>query len=780
MTASTSPRLGRDRSCALVLIASGAFLYAFLLWKTKWIADDGWIYLCYVRNLFEHGELSFNLGEPIDAATSFVWLLALCISRAVFFFLTPREACFMLSWACCGSAYWLVARPILEGQWRYALAVAAIFFTPFVVSFSSSGLETPLILLLVVLMYTRLGHRPRATSTAVVFGLAPFARPELGIALGLYIVWMAAVRARRPLMVAASVPLGMALLRWLCFGSVLPNTAFVKLVSSSYGRGRFYFEEFALSYPHLNAMVVALGLVSLWLAGGTLLGWVRRRRPAGIASVHLFGATSTVALLAYVYAAGGDFMHGRFFLAPTVLGVLTAVDAGGSLLGHGSAWRHRSAVLVAGAMGLGATALLSQPHSQRVHFYFRIGVERHVYAQRNRNLSVWAGENLDPWAREGSALTAYAERVGRPVGVVANAIGQLRYASDPARVYIFDHLALTRVSGSLLDNHGYFRRIGHNQVVPVPLAIVNPRVTLLSTSVVHTHAALDDGLRDALTMTIGRRSHMLMALDDIDAHVAAGMLPADTWRRVDQRIEEVLEGELIDRNLVFFLFHRYPRERPLHAEIASHYEGYARQDAASWVRWYETQRDVIELAHAIESGAKPALPHRYLLYWREKTLRPLSSTYQRASWDLGSLPHCELDLDGTLVLPRDVTADISGSNVTLHSAWPERVYPQFHLGKALTKCPPGLDHIILDWEVVASTGSEAGSFVYEPGHEKGTMVIPGPPLKRPLAGRKSHEPVFAMRMVQGQRYVMRFEAVAVDLPDDEGLSVDQDPPSPEK
>jgi len=55
----------------------------------------------------------------------------------------------------------------------------------------------------------------------------------------------------------------------------------------------------------------------------------------------------------------------------------------------------------------------------------------------------------------------------------------------------------------------------------------------------------------------------------------------------------LLAGELIDRNLIFFLFHRYPRERPLFTDIAARYEAYTQDPAPSW------QQHLITLLRAL-------------------------------------------------------------------------------------------------------------------------------------------------------------------------------------
>lgn len=442
----------------------------------EWIADDGYIYLAYVKNLFEHGELVYNLGEPVDAATGFAWLVALVAVRGLLFFLDPRQVAFVLSWACVLLALLVLARRVLAGERRFLIAIALVFFSHVVVSFSTSGLETPLVILLSVAIYDRGRARFRSRSMAVMLGIAPFVRPELGVLLVVY--WCCLLRRfdGRHLAISMGALVALATARWLCFGDILPNTAFVKLFTPTYGQGWWYVYEFLVSYWYFDVLLACvLGLVGWWV-----YRLVRcRRPPESLTEHHAFAVSSILLLVAEIGASGGDFMHGRFLLTPFVFTVLLVVDLAPRRTPSRVRWG--SAALAAGALAAALAASLARPLCLRDGGYqfMKIGDEQYTSAILNPRLTAWSEPNPHEWADEARRLNRLSVRVGRPLGVPTAALGQKGYYRDASRVHIFDKLSLISVVGSMLDVQGFYRRMAHNVLAPAPLLYVEPRLTLV-------------------------------------------------------------------------------------------------------------------------------------------------------------------------------------------------------------------------------------------------------------------------------------------------------------
>src|SRR6266540_1324714 len=59
--------------------------------------DDAWIHLTYARNLAEHGEWAFRLGESSAGSTAPLWTLLLAIGFLIG--LAPYVWTYLLGWA---------------------------------------------------------------------------------------------------------------------------------------------------------------------------------------------------------------------------------------------------------------------------------------------------------------------------------------------------------------------------------------------------------------------------------------------------------------------------------------------------------------------------------------------------------------------------------------------------------------------------------------------------------------------------------------------------------
>ena len=65
----TESRSGPGGWVALILLVFAAQMLLYL----PYVTDDTYIYGRFARNLAEHGELAFNLGQPVHAITSPLW-----------------------------------------------------------------------------------------------------------------------------------------------------------------------------------------------------------------------------------------------------------------------------------------------------------------------------------------------------------------------------------------------------------------------------------------------------------------------------------------------------------------------------------------------------------------------------------------------------------------------------------------------------------------------------------------------------------------------------------
>ena len=65
--------MGRWVVLVLLLVAAAALIAHSLVFN--FVTDDAFISFVYSRNLVEHGQLVFNLGERVEGYTNFLWTL---------------------------------------------------------------------------------------------------------------------------------------------------------------------------------------------------------------------------------------------------------------------------------------------------------------------------------------------------------------------------------------------------------------------------------------------------------------------------------------------------------------------------------------------------------------------------------------------------------------------------------------------------------------------------------------------------------------------------------
>ncbi len=170
----------RPRAAGLLALAAYAAQAPLYF---RYITDDTFIYARFARNLARHGELAFNPGHPVHAATSPLW--AALGAAGARLGLEPFWVLKALGWIAGGVAVVTLAR-VAAAQLRdrtWTLLVIAVAATePWLVRWSGSGLETGLAALVVVAAMhcaLRPAAQVRWTALGWTLGCAPLVRPEL-------------------------------------------------------------------------------------------------------------------------------------------------------------------------------------------------------------------------------------------------------------------------------------------------------------------------------------------------------------------------------------------------------------------------------------------------------------------------------------------------------------------------------------------------------------------------------------------------------------------------
>ena len=281
------------------------------------MAEDAFITFRAVDNLLAgHGPV-WNIGERVQVYTHPLWYLLLSIGTA----LTGSSfyVSFLLSWLCLAGIAWIVSRLIrtqMQNQWGW-LAVAILAVSRAFTDYSSSGLENPLVHLLMCLyVWFWLSERPlqqRFFTTSLIYGLVYITRPD-GIFLltpaSAYLLYQ--MFKQKQAWFKSSLLALLPVIAWetfsiIYYGTPVPNTALAK-VNIDYERSvlltqAYHYFKFNLQNDPLTSAGIILAIVSA-LFNRRLL-------------TKLLAAGLVIQLL-YICYVGADYMMGRF-LSPAIL-----------------------------------------------------------------------------------------------------------------------------------------------------------------------------------------------------------------------------------------------------------------------------------------------------------------------------------------------------------------------------------------------------------------------------------------------------------------------------
>jgi len=364
-------RAGRwpPRARWLVLGAAAIALVAHSL-AYNFVTDDAYISFVFSRNLAEHGQLTFNLGQPVEGYTSFLWTFVLGVGMLAG--VPPGWSSRVLGTACGLATLYVVFRLAERALGRRtpwaALPALLLACSSGFACWTSGGLETQLYTLLFTAALDALvaaASEPRALRRCgALLALASMTRPEgpmLAAILGA--VWLGAriarrIAARRRLPAPApgirdeaiAIAWFLALWapwfawRWWYYGWPFPNTYYVKATGPWIS-------------PELPGQMVSNGLYYVWV-------WLRQSHvlhalPLAIAGLvaarpgtprFLLAVTCaafSLVYLAYTVGVGGDFMGLHRFILPVFVVAALAVALGAEWLARVVARRAAGPVLAA-------------------------------------------------------------------------------------------------------------------------------------------------------------------------------------------------------------------------------------------------------------------------------------------------------------------------------------------------------------------------------------------------------------------------------------------------
>jgi arabinofuranosyltransferase len=353
--------LPRWHRAAVGLVAGALLALGIAETAWPWIVDDAFISLRYADRLVAGDGLTWTDGERVEGYSNLLWVLLSAACRAIG--IDGVAAVRGLGIACMAATIAVLVRgPLLPAHAPALLAVVIFAALGCTATWTTAGLETPLVLLLLALGFTAVhlasaapvpGARVPWLRAGVPFGLLVWTRPDapLWIAVG------AAAALLAPRCVAASRTERVRATAWLLalplaafaaqmafrlayYGEWLPNTAFAKITPSAASR--------AAGWHYAASNVVALRALLVPAALG--LGALFVPRTRALAAFALAGAALW---WAYVVNVGGDpFPKGRFVMPSLVSLTVLAACGLAWLASFGRAGTVIAWLVAVGSVGL--------------------------------------------------------------------------------------------------------------------------------------------------------------------------------------------------------------------------------------------------------------------------------------------------------------------------------------------------------------------------------------------------------------------------------------------
>ncbi|UCD62939.1 MAG: hypothetical protein JSW34_09270 [Candidatus Zixiibacteriota bacterium] len=415
------------------VIALPAVLLLIVLIRNAWICDDAYITLRTVDNFIGGYGLTWNIAERVQSFTHPLWMLLLSVVYVV-----TREAyltTIILSIGLSLIATLLLAYRLAVSAWSAVLAVMVLIVSKAFIDFSTSGLENPmtnLVLVLFFIVFLKSALTARSVFwMSLLTSLGALSRLDsllLFLPILIYACWK--LRSRKTLyaLLLGLIPLALwEMFSLIYYGFPFPNTAYAKLNTSIAAWDLIRQGVLYIASSFEKSPVVPLTMILALLAG------FASRSPRLIAA-----GIGILLYAAYVVKVGGDFMTGRFLVAPFFVSVIILSQVrtaglhkvvAGFLLVLGAAWPF-SPLFSGSDIGTGEAAK---------YWNRGIGDERAAAFRHTGLLNGPDGTPISehPWAIEGSMA-----RLAEDTVVVRAGIGIYGYYAGP-HVFILDKHALS-------------------------------------------------------------------------------------------------------------------------------------------------------------------------------------------------------------------------------------------------------------------------------------------------------------------------------------------------
>jgi hypothetical protein len=476
-----------------LLYLTGFMLAFALLWLVAFEppTEDAFISMRCARNLCEGHGLVFNPGQRVEAMSNLLWTLLLAALGCVLdnYLIASQLLGFIFSALSLVFILVLARRADMQPK-AIILAGALLVLSPYFLTFTVYGLESPLQILLLLGLLWGIAEG-RWTAAGLALGLLPAVRPEgyffIPPVLLLIFLWerrkIKWLHFLTPLLVLTAAVL---LFRFIYYGELLPNTVYSKSIAlvpeldvylGKIGRGLVHCGHYFLD----ARLFLWIPLLVLAFAGKlTGRAAVMRRWAAALALIQL----------AFVIISGGNvFLRYRFLSALYPMLCLLAAAGLNTMLGFEKKNYH-----VAIAAALAVAGVLGQVEFERSgKFYW------------HRRL-----QKIEPYKSPQALVAARWNQLGKRPDTINARLGQI--------------LRVTYEPGTLIAT-GQIGQIGYYSELPI-LDVVG----LADWKIAHEGATLDYLLEDEPALFLLMGSPYLGSAPNVGMY--NGMLGTSRFRRL--------------------------------------------------------------------------------------------------------------------------------------------------------------------------------------------------------------------------------------------------------
>ncbi|HEY3476292.1 MAG TPA: hypothetical protein VGK56_16885 [Anaerolineales bacterium] len=304
---------------ASLMVVLFYLIVSFLTFRVGFPLDDAWIHLTYARNLAEHGEWAFQVGERSAGSTSPLWTALLSIGFLIN--LAPYVWTYLLGWVVL-SLVGIFAEHFtrrLVPAYQARIPWAGLFFVfAWHLSWSAvSGMETLLhgLIILLVLGALHTGSR-RYLALGMLTGLSVWVRPDgltlIGPILLVAVLSERTGHLRGEAILKTLIGFGSLILPYVLFnlalsGNPMPNTFYAKQAEyQSYWMSKSILDR-VLDY--LGPILASPFVVLIPAA----VGWLAKRIRA-----HDWGTLASLlwvtGYIAVYFISLPAYQHGRYII----------------------------------------------------------------------------------------------------------------------------------------------------------------------------------------------------------------------------------------------------------------------------------------------------------------------------------------------------------------------------------------------------------------------------------------------------------------------------------